>query len=34
VPEGWFVPLGQNTFRYPHPTMPPPLEAFIDPAQR
>jgi len=34
MPEGWFVPLGQNTFRYPHPTMPPPLEAFIDPAQR
>jgi hypothetical protein len=34
VPEGWFVPLDQNTFRYPHATMPPPLEAFIDPAQR
>jgi cephalosporin hydroxylase len=34
MPEGWFVPLSQNTFRYPHPTMPPPLEAFIDPAQR
>jgi hypothetical protein len=27
MPEGWFIPLDQNQFRYPHPAIP--LEAFI-----
>jgi cephalosporin hydroxylase len=34
VPEGWFIPLEHNTFKYPHALAPPPLDAFINPMQR
>lgn len=33
APEGWFIPLEYNTFKYPHATAPPPLEAFLNPTQ-
>ncbi|QPF83416.1 hypothetical protein IC762_27455 [Bradyrhizobium genosp. L] len=34
MPEGWFIPLEHNTFKYPHALAPPPLDAFINPTQR
>lgn len=34
MPEGWFIPVEHNTFKYPHALAPPPLDAFINPSQR